>query len=87
MIATEINILPWYIALARSIIRSGTPTGNTYCVAPPAGMLIPSSPAGKYRRRISSMAVVRCQPGQVRISRCCSTSGLEVVEYAADGYD
>ena len=89
MIATEINILPWYIALARQHHQKWYAYGQYYCLPTPAGMLIPF----QLRRdntgaAITSLAVVEVSTGtSTDILAVASSSGLEVVEYAADGYD
>lgn len=89
MIATEINILPWYTALARQHHQKWYAYGQYYCLPTPAGMLIPF----QLRRdntgaAITSLAVVEVSTGtSTDILAIALSSGLEVVEYASDGYD
>lgn len=89
MIATEINILPWYASLELQQHRKWYAYGQYYCLPTPAGFLVPF----QLRREntgaaISSMVVVEVSTGtETNVLASAVVSGLEVVEYAADGYD
>lgn len=89
MIATEINILPWYTTLSHQHHQKWYAYGQYYCMPTPAGFLIPF----QLRRdntgaAITSLVVVEVATGtETNILAVALSSGLEVVEYAADGYD
>ena len=89
MIATEINILPFYTSLSLQHHQKWYAYGQYYCMPTPAGFLVPF----QLRREntgaaISSMVVVEVSTGtETNVLASAVVSGLEVVEYAADGYD
>ena len=89
MIATEINILPWYASLELQQHRKWYAYGQYYCLPTPAGFLVPF----QLRREqtgaaITSLTVTEVSTGTATdILAIATSSGLEVAEYAADGYD
>jgi len=89
MIATEINILPWYTSLALQHHNKSYAYGVYYANPTPAGFLIPF----QLRREqtgaaITELVAVEVATGtETDILATATASGLEVVEYAADGYD
>ena len=86
MIATEINILPFYTSLSLQHHQKWYAYGQYYCMPTPAGFLVPF----QLRREntgaaISSMVVVEVSTGtETNVLASAVVSGLEVVEYAAD---
>jgi len=89
MIATEINILPFYTSLGLQHHQKRYAYGQHYCLPTPAGFLVPF----QLRRdntgaAVTELVVVEVATGtETDILYVASVSGLEVVEYAADGYD
>ena len=89
MIATEVNILPFYTALALQHHQKWYAYGQYYCLPTPVGYLYPF----QHRRTntgdaITELVVVEVATGtETDILAIATASGLEVVEYAADGYD
>lgn len=89
MIATEINILPWYTSLQLQHHNKPYAYGAYYANPTPAGMLIPF----QHRREqtgaaVTALVVVEIATGaETDILAIAYASGLEVAEYPADGYD
>jgi len=89
MIATEVNILPWYTALSLQHAAKWYAYGAYYCMPTPSGMLVPF----QLRRSNTGAAITELTVVEVAteaetdILAIATASGLEVVEYAADGYD
>lgn len=89
MIATEVNILPFYTALSLQHHNKWYGYGAYYCMPTPAGFLVPF----QLRREqtgaaITELVVVEVATGtETDILATANASGLEVVQYVADGYD
>ena len=89
MIATEINILPWHTALSRQHHQKWYAYGQYYCLPTPVGFLYPF----QLRREqtgaaVSSLTITEVATGSsTDILAVALASGLEVVQYVADGYD
>jgi hypothetical protein len=89
MIATEINILPWYESLQLQHHNKRYAYGQYYCMPTPAGFLLPF----QMRRPASGAAVSALQVISVAtgastdILALATAGGLEVAQYTSDGYD
>ena len=89
MIATEINILPWYTTLSHQHNYKWYAYGQYYCMPTPSGFLVPF----QLRREntgaaITELVVIELATGtETNILAIANASGLEVAEFPADGYD